>query len=69
MANVATIVDVDVDVCMYLEVGGWGRYTYIHYIVPNDWEKVENWRTDYCVSLITSARSRIAVRTPLGYIR
>lgn len=49
MANVATIVDVDVDVdvCTW-RLGGWGRYTYIDYIVPNDWEKVpprelENW--------------------------
>lgn len=48
MANVATIVDVDVDVdvCMYLEARRLGKSTYIHYIVPNDWEKVENWRTD-----------------------
>lgn len=25
---------------MYLEARRLGRYTYIHYIVPNDWEKV-----------------------------
>lgn len=63
MADVATIVDVDVYV-RYVpggqEVGEDIRTFTTLYRMTGKKYLLENWRTDYCVSLITSARSRIA---------
>jgi len=46
---------------MYLEARRLGRYTYIHYIVPNDWEKVENWRTGELAIVSVSSQVLVVV--------